>query len=67
VEILEARCWGESLVTEKGRLGIDHLLRLERRPDKTCIGTIEWGFDSPGYHFSPKGLAVAKETLKRFV
>jgi hypothetical protein len=28
---------------------------------------MEWSFDSPGYHFSPKGLTAARETLKRFV
>ena len=42
-------------------------LRLEKHPDKTFIGRIERGFDFLGYHFSPKGLSVAKENLKRFV
>jgi hypothetical protein len=42
-------------------------LRLEKHPDKTFIGRIERGFDFPGYHFSPKGLTAARETLKRFV
>ncbi len=35
-------------------------------PPKTFIGRIERGFDFLGYHFSPEGLSVAKETLKRF-
>lgn len=42
-------------------------LRLEKHPDKTFIGRIERGFDFLGYHFSPKGLTAARETLKRFV
>jgi hypothetical protein len=42
-------------------------LRLEKHPDKTFIGRIERGFDFLGYHFSPDGLSVAKETMKQFV
>jgi RNA-directed DNA polymerase len=42
-------------------------LKLARHPEKTFIGRIERGFDFLGYHFSPKGLTAAKETLKRFV
>jgi hypothetical protein len=42
-------------------------LRLYKHPEKTFIGRIERGFDFLGYHFSPKGLAAAKETLRRFV
>ena len=42
-------------------------LKLEKHPDKTFIGRIEKGFDFLGYHFSPKGLAVSKETEKKFV
>jgi RNA-directed DNA polymerase len=42
-------------------------LRLEKHPEKTFIGRIERGFDFLGYHFSPKGLTAAKETLKRFI
>jgi RNA-directed DNA polymerase len=42
-------------------------LRLEKHPEKTFIGRIERGFDFLGYHFSRKGLTVARETLKRFV
>ncbi len=41
-------------------------LRLEKHPYKTFIGRIERGFDFLGYHFSPKGLTAARETLKRF-
>ncbi len=37
------------------------------RSDKTFIGRIERGFDFLGYHFSPAGLTVAKETAARFV
>ncbi|MGA2228630.1 MAG: hypothetical protein ABSH41_29705 [Syntrophobacteraceae bacterium] len=40
---------------------------LEKYPKNTFIGRIEWGFDFLGYHLSPKGLTVTKETLKRFV
>ena len=43
------------------------MLRLEKHPDKTFIGWIEKGFDFLGYHFSPAGLAVAEETVARFV
>ena len=42
-------------------------LKLEKHPDKTVMGRIEKGFDFLGYHFSPKGLTVAKKTLTRFV
>lgn len=42
-------------------------LKLEKHPDKTFIGRIEKGFDLLGYHFSRRGLIVAKETLERFV
>ncbi len=42
-------------------------LNLEKHPDKTLIGRIERGFDFLGYHFSAAGLAVAKDTLVRFV
>jgi RNA-directed DNA polymerase len=42
-------------------------LWLEKHPEKTFIGRIERGFGFLGYHFSPHGLTVAKETLKRFV
>ncbi len=40
---------------------------MEKHPDKTIIGRIEGGFDFLGYNFSPKGLAAARETRKRFV
>ncbi len=43
------------------------VLRLEKHPDKTFVGRIERGFDFLGYHFSPAGLTVAKETAARFV
>jgi hypothetical protein len=36
---------------------------LEQHPDKTCIGRIEKGFDSLGYHFRPDGLSVAAQTI----
>ena len=36
-------------------------------PDKTFIGRIERGFDFLGYHFGPAGLAVARETIRKFV
>lgn len=42
-------------------------LKLEKHPEKTSIGRTERGFDFLGYHFSPKGLTVVKEALKRFV
>ena len=40
---------------------------LEKHPERTFIERIERGFDFLGYHFSPKGLTAAKETLKPFV
>ncbi len=43
------------------------LLRLEKHPDKTFIGRIERGFDFLGYHFSPAGLTVAKQTVANFM
>lgn len=42
-------------------------LSLEKQPDKTFIGRIERGFDFLGYHFSPTGLAVAKQTIANFI
>ncbi len=42
-------------------------LRLEKHPDKTYVGRIEKGFDFLGYHFGPAGLAVARETIRKFV
>jgi hypothetical protein len=41
-------------------------LGLEKHPDKTFIGRAAKGFDFLGYRLSPKGLAVAKQTLERF-
>jgi hypothetical protein len=42
-------------------------LSLEKHPDKTFIGRIERGFDFLGYHFSPAGLTLAKETVANFI
>ena len=42
-------------------------LGLEKHPDKTFIGRIERGFDFLGYHFSPAGLSVAKQTVANFI
>jgi hypothetical protein len=42
-------------------------LSLEKHPDKTFIGRIERGFDFLGYHFSPAGLTVAKQTMANFI
>jgi hypothetical protein len=42
-------------------------LGLEKHPDKTFIGQIERGFDFLGYHFSPAGLTVAKQTIANFI
>ena len=41
-------------------------LGLDKNPDKTFIGRVAKGFDFLGYHFGPKGLMVAKQTLQRF-
>ena len=41
-------------------------LELEKHPEKTFVGRIEKGFDFLGYHFSPSGLTVARETLDNF-
>jgi len=41
-------------------------LGLDKHPDKTFIGRVAKGFDFLGYHFGPKGLMVAKQTLQRF-
>ena len=42
-------------------------LDLEKHPDKTFIGRIERGFDFLGYHFSRKGLTLAKRTIANFI
>jgi hypothetical protein len=42
-------------------------LDLEKHPDKTFIGRIERGFDFLGYHFSRKGLMLAKQTIANFI
>jgi hypothetical protein len=61
------KCWTTWNRWLKDRVIAALLLWLEKHPEKTFIGRIERGFDFPGYHFSPKGLTAAKETLKRFV
>jgi hypothetical protein len=43
------------------------VLSLEKHPDKTFIGKIERGFDFLGYHFSPAGLTMAKQTITNFI
>jgi RNA-directed DNA polymerase len=42
-------------------------LALAKHPDKTFIGRIKRGFDFLGYHFSPGGLRVAKQTIANFI
>lgn len=42
-------------------------LSREKHPDKTFIGRIERGFDFLGYHLSPAGLSVAKQTIANFI
>ncbi|MGO9121261.1 MAG: hypothetical protein ACLQPD_27075 [Desulfomonilaceae bacterium] len=41
-------------------------LKLQKHPDKTCMGRIEKGFDFLGYHFSPHGLTLAQKTIDKF-
>ena len=42
-------------------------LGLDKPPNKAFIGRVERGFDFLGYHFSPTGLTVARQTVARFV
>ena len=42
-------------------------LRLEKHPGKTFIGRIEKGFDFLGYHFSRRGLTLARQTIENFL
>ena len=42
-------------------------LRLTKHPGKTFIGRIEKGFDFLGYHFSPQGLTLARQTIENFL
>ena len=42
-------------------------LRLEKHPGKTFIGGIEKGFEFLGYHFSPQGLTLARQTIENFL
>ena len=42
-------------------------LRLAKHPGKTFIGRIEKGFDFLGYHFSPRGLTLARQTIENFL
>jgi len=42
-------------------------LRLEKHADKTFIGQVERGFDFLGYRLSPRKIAVAEATRKRFI
>ncbi len=42
-------------------------LKVEKHPDKTCIGRIARGFDFLGYTFSSAGLGIAPQTLGRCV
>ena len=46
---------------------IFNTLKLEKHPDKTFIGRIERGFDFLGYHFSPRGLGLARKTVENFL
>ena len=41
--------------------------RLAKHPGKTFIGRIEKGFDFLGYHFSPRGLTPARQTMVNFL
>jgi len=47
--------------------GVLGALELEKHRDKTFIGGIERGFDLPGHHFGPEGLAKAARTFEPFV
>ncbi len=40
-------------------------LKVQQHPDKTSIGRIQRGFDFLGYHFSPTGLTLARQTVER--
>jgi RNA-directed DNA polymerase len=42
-------------------------LKVEQHPDKTFIGRISRGFDFLGYRFTPAGLSVARQTVRRCV
>ena len=42
-------------------------LKLVKHPDKTLLGRTERGFDFLGYHFSPKGVSLAKKTIANFI
>ncbi|NEN90518.1 MAG: hypothetical protein F6K48_17055 [Okeania sp. SIO3H1] len=42
-------------------------LKVEKHPDKTCIGRVGRGFDFLGYRFAPGELAVARVTVERFI
>ena len=46
---------------------IFNTLKLEKHPDKTFVGWIEKGFDFLGYHFSPRGLGLARKTVENFL
>jgi RNA-directed DNA polymerase len=62
VLIMSKRRWGLRKAIK--RLNeIFSALGLEQHPDKTFIGRIEKGFDFLGYHFSRKGLRLARKTL----
>ena len=41
--------------------------RIEKHRGKTFIGRIEKGFDFLGYHFSPQGLTLARQTIENFL
>lgn len=41
-------------------------LKLKKAEDKTFIGKIERGFDFLGFHFSAKGMSLAKVTVRKF-
>jgi hypothetical protein len=41
-------------------------LGLEKHPDKTFIGRAAKGFDFLGYHLSPRGIRLARQTCQRF-
>lgn len=61
------KCLSTAFRSVKTLNEIFNTLKLEKHPDKTFIGRIERGFDFLGYHFSPRGLGLARKTVENFL
>ena len=58
---MEAESGGQGSQPSTGRPA------ARKHPGKTFVSRIEKGFDFLGYHFSPRGLTLARQTIVNFL